>query len=130
MRQFVLPRRTRGLQRRNRRIHAAALRMIQQAMRIVADRRPRRHDDPIADRPYDRGVEDQKPPARKRRVQLLDPVPLMAGGFGAGYVIDLFPLSRHGSSPSWSGMAAASLNSFRLDGQKTYTSTTTNMLRK
>ena len=46
-------------------------------------------NDPVADRPDDRGVEDPQPPARQRRVEFADAVPLVPRGLCPGDRVDL-----------------------------------------
>ena len=55
----------------------------------AVDQRQGRIEHDVDEREDDRGVEGPQPPARQRRVQLLDAVPLVAGGRLAGDRIDL-----------------------------------------
>ena len=75
-----------------------ALAVAEHALGVAGERRPRRVDDPVADGPDDGGVEGPQPPPRQRLVQLLDAVPLVAGGLDAGDVVDL-ALVRRSSAP-------------------------------
>ena len=73
-----------------------AVGMTQRALGVAADPRPGGHHHPIADGPDDAEVEDPQPPARQRGVQLLDAIPLVAGGLDAGVIVTF--TVRHGRS--------------------------------
>ena len=80
-----------GLQLRELRRDRAARVPVEQALAVGRHERPGRIDDPVADRPDDRGVEQPQPPARQRRVQFPMPshswpvVPTWRRGFGAAF---------------------------------------------
>jgi hypothetical protein len=65
------------------------------ALRRGGQQRPGRIDDPIADRPDDGDVERPQPPARQRRVEFVDAVPIVARGLGAGDRINVFMVVGH-----------------------------------
>src|SRR5262245_58687572 len=60
---------------------AFALAIAEKPLAIATDQRPSRHKQPIADGPYDRGVERPQPPFGQRLVQLGDAIPFVTGGF-------------------------------------------------
>src|SRR5262249_60714720 len=53
---------------------------VEQAAAVGGNERPGRINHPVPDRPDDRRVEHPQPPARQRGIELLDAIPLMAGG--------------------------------------------------
>ena len=87
---------------------------VEDAVGIGRHQRPGRIDDPIADRPDDGRVEQPQPPARQRRVQLVDAVPFVAGRADAAARASAgFARSCQSSR---SGMRADSSNCFWRDG--------------
>ena len=99
--------------------HGLALRVAEKAAGVARDERTGRIDDPIADRPHDRGVEEVQPPARQRIVELLDAVPFVAGRLAAGDRVEVgVSRNRPSAQSSASGMRAASANRERFFGQR------------
>src|SRR5262245_23455521 len=78
--------------------HHVALTVAENSIDVGVARRLSRIGDPITDGPDNGGIEGPEPPLRQRLVQLLDGIPLMAGGLHAGDGVDLARLSAHARS--------------------------------
>src|SRR3569832_173345 len=77
--------------------NAGARRIMKETCRISTHQRPGGIHHPVSYRPKDGRIEAQHPPARQRRIELLDAVPLVAGGRAAGYMIDVVAIGHHSS---------------------------------
>ena len=114
---------------------SAAARIAEEPRGGAGDQRPGREQDRVDHPPDDGGVERPQPPARHRRVELLDAVPLVAGGLGLGRLVDL-ALARRRARPlsALSSLRkiwrAASSCASPAPGRNTQTTTATEATRR